>query len=470
MDFLAPIRKAYAWATGGSTYDAVTSRGKRRQPTGLLRREDDELRPQDRKKAISSTNTLNRNFATAAWAIRCHLNYVSTFTFQARNENEALNKKLETLVETRSRAENFEVTGRYPRPRFIRMAELRRTLDGDMGIAKIYNGRVQATEGDCIRTPDSGLPSGYAAADFIHGVRTNRIGRPLEYCVCRRGASNDSVSGGTRFEFERMVNARNMLHFGYFDRFDQVRGISPLISAVNAFQDVYEGIDYALAKAKVAQMFGLVFSRERGDEGPTVGTAEQETESSGYKVSLDRGPFSLDLDAGDKAEFLEAKTPSTEFQNFSQVVIAIALKSLDIPYSFFDESFTNYSGARQALLQYEASAQIKQNDVRELLDKWLEWQLFIWALDGDLPGVDIASVHWEWIAKGMPWIDPLKEANADISLLGAGLTSRTRLLRRRGEDVNEVARELAAEKKLFEDNGLTVGVNPVNAQILEIAQ
>lgn len=470
MDFLAPLRKAYSWATGSSTYDAVTSQGKRRQPTGLLRREDDELRPQDRKKAISSTNTLNRNSAAAAWAIRCHLNYVSTFSFQARCENEALNEKIEALVETRSRAENFEVTGRYSRPRFTRMAEMRRTLDGDMGIAKIFNGRVQATEGDCIRTPDSGLPSGYGASDFIHGVRTNRIGRPLEYCVCRRGASNDSVSGGSRFEFERLVNARNMMLFGYFDRFDQVRGISPLISAVNAFQDVYEGIDYALAKMKVAQMFGLVFSRERGDEGPTVGPAVEETETGGYKVALDRGPFSLDLDAGDKAEFLENKTPSNEFQNFSQVVIAIALKSLDIPYSFFNESFTNYSGARQALLQYEASAAIKQQDVRELLDKWLEWQLFLWALDGELPGVDLASVRWEWIAKGMPWIDPLKEVSADIAALGAGLTSRTRLLRRRGEDVQDVCRELASEKKLFEANGLTVGVDPINAQIVEINQ
>ena len=470
MDFLAQLRSAFAWATGSSTYDAVVPRGKRRNPTGILRREDDELRPGDRKKALSAVNTLNRNSAAAAWAIRKHLDYISTFTFQARCENEALNNKLETLVETRSRPENFEVTGRYSRQRFIRMAEMRRTLDGDMGVAKIYNGRVQAIEGDCIRTPDSGLPTGYTAADFLHGVRTNRIGRPLEYCVCRRGASNDSVSGGTRFEFERLVNARNMMHFGYFDRFDQVRGISPLITAVNVFQDVYEGIDYALARMKVAQMFGLVFYRERGDEGPTVGPAEQETETGGYKVSLDRGPFSLELDPGDRAEFLENKTPSNEFQNFSQVVIAIALKSLDIPYSFFNESFTNYSGARQAMLQYEASASIKQKDVRELLDRWLEWQLFIWALDGELPGVDLASVNWDWIPNGMSWIDPLKEVSADIAALGAGLTSRTRLLRQRGEDVQEVARELAAEKKLFEDNWLTVGVNPVNAQILEIAQ
>ena len=449
MDLFAPLRQAYNWVSNGSSYDGVASKGKRRQPTGQLRREDDELRPNDRKKALSATNSINRNFAVAAWAIRSHLNYVSTFSFQARCENETLNKKIEELVRIRSKPDNFDVTGRYSRQRFIRMAECRRTLDGDMGIAKIFNGRAQAIEGDCVRTPDSGLPTGYTAADFIHGVRTNRIGKPLEYCVCRRGASNDVTSGGSRFEFERLVPARNMMMFGYYDRFDQVRGISPLLTAVNSFQDVYEGIDYALAKMKVAQLFGLVFYREKGDEQPTPGPAEQETDSEGYKVSLDRGPFSLDLDAGDKADFLESKSPSSEFQAFSQVVIAIALKSLDIPFSFYDESFTTYSGARQALLQYEASAQIKQQDVRELLDKWMEWQLFLWALDGELPGVDISEVRWEWIGRGLSWIDPLKEVSADIMALNAGLTSRTRLLRSRGEDAQEIARELASEKEMF---------------------
>lgn len=250
MDLLAPFRRAYNWVSNGSSYDGVASKGKRRQPTGQLRREDDELRPNDRKKALSATNSINRNFAVAAWAIRSHLNYVSTFSFQARCENETLNKKIEELVRIRSKPDNFDVTGRYSRQRFIRMAECRRTLDGDMGIAKIFNGRAQAIEGDCVRTPDSGLPTGYTAADFIHGVRTNRIGKPLEYCVCRRGASNDVTSGGSRFEFERLVPARNMMMFGYYDRFDQVRGISPLLTAVNSFQDVYEGIDYALAKMK----------------------------------------------------------------------------------------------------------------------------------------------------------------------------------------------------------------------------
>ena len=39
--------------------------------------------------------------------------------------------------------------------------------------------------------------------------------------------------------------------------------------------------------------------------------------------------FGEALDPGDKAEFLESKSPSTEFQAFSQVMVSVALKALD---------------------------------------------------------------------------------------------------------------------------------------------
>ena len=63
-----------------------------------------------------------------------------------------------------------------------------------------------------------------------------------------------------------------MEHHGFFDRFDQLRGISPLAPAVNTLRDCYEGYDYALAKMKVAQLFALAFYRQQADfEGETKG-------------------------------------------------------------------------------------------------------------------------------------------------------------------------------------------------------
>lgn len=266
MGWLNPLRRIFNWTLSSSTYDAVHAKNKRSAPTGILRSEDAELTPADRRKMLSASRSLHRNFTVAAWMIRKHLDYVSTFTFQARTGNDSLDDSLERLVRWWSQKGNFDVTGRFSRHQFTRLAEMRRTVDGDMGVMKLSSALLQAIEGDRIRTPYAGLPADYSAADFTHGVRTNAAGKPLEYCICKRGATNDASGATANFEFERIVPARNLCHFGYFDRFDQVRGISPIAPAVNSLRDTYEGIDYALAKMKVAQLFGLVFYREKSDD------------------------------------------------------------------------------------------------------------------------------------------------------------------------------------------------------------
>jgi capsid protein len=471
------VRRAFAWSLGGSTYDAVQSKNKRSAPTGILRSEDAELTQADRKKMLSASRTLHRNFAVAAWMIRKHLDYVSTFSFQARTGNDALDESLEKLVRWWGQPANFDVTGRFSLPRFTRLAEMRRTVDGDMGILKLNSALVQAIEGDRVRTPIGGLPADYSAADFIHGVRTNAAGRPLEYCICKRGATNDSSGAAATFQFERIIPARNLYHFGYFDRFDQVRGISPLATAVNTLRDTYEGFDYALAKMKVAQMFGLVFYREatemeehHEEVADTLGaTSTSSEDGTGYEVDFGRGPIKLDLDPGDRAEFLEAKSPSTEFQAFSQTMVGVALKALDIPYSFYAENFTNYSGARQALLQYEQSAKIKRADVQAMLDHLTAWRVSLWIQDGVLPNVALTDVRWDWIPSGVPWIDPLKEINADIAAIGAGLSSRTRRLKEQGIDFYELVDELAAEQKYLIDKGLAPALATTDPELMGVA-
>jgi len=67
------------------TYDAISGTGKRRQSSPLLRSEDRELWPFQRKQLVANTRDLQRNFAIAAWMIRRHLDYVTTMTFHARS-------------------------------------------------------------------------------------------------------------------------------------------------------------------------------------------------------------------------------------------------------------------------------------------------------------------------------------------------------------------------------------------------
>lgn len=480
---LKTITKAAQAAAGflsdvvGGGYDAVRDTKKRRIGSGVIRSEDNELNVTDRKKMLSSGQQLYRNFSLVRWMIARHLDYVSTFTFQAKCKSPELNAKLESLIRCWSRRDNFEASGRFSRAKFTRMAELQRTLNGDFGIIKLRNAKLQGLEGDRIRTPYGGLPDGWTPADFIHGVRTNEYGRHLAYSVCKRGKWSDAGGGGGRYEFERIIPARNLILFGYCDRFDQVRGVSPLASAMNSFADCYEAFDYALARMKISQIFGAVFTKQTVDENDPLDQVEEDEEGAEDtgepkygKIKWGGGPVQLDLDPGDDLKFVEAHNPSTEFQAFAQTIIQIALKALDIPYSFFAENYSNYSGARQALLQYEQAAKIKRQDLQELLDEITFWRVMLWIQDGELAGVAPDDIAWQWVPSGLPWIDPLKEVQAQLAALAAGLTSRQRILRETGDaDFDNVVAELQYESDKLAGAGLPTGIAPANVQITEVA-
>lgn len=431
-----------------SDYDATDDKKRRRPPRVNLLSEDKHLDATGRRKLVATARNIQRNYEVAAWMIRKHLDYVSSFEFQARTGVDAVDARVEDLMTWWSRPLNFDVAGKHGRRRFTRLAEARRTLDGDFFAMKLASGQVQAIEGDRIRTPIRGAAAG-APSDLEHGVQLGPGGRPLAYALNNRD--------GFGFAFERMIRAGNLVPLGYYDRFDQSRGISPLATAINRLQDLYEGLDLALAKAKVTQLFALaIFSKRMDAEGEVItsdggtdadsdGTPDEGTEK--YTVDFGRGPIKLELEPGDEAQFLESKSPSTEFQSFSQLCIAIALLSLDIPYTFFDCTKANYSAARQDLLLYDQSAREKRADVREFLDVLTVWRLSLWMADGILvlpPGMTIVDLKWDWVPTGLPWIDPLKEVQADGEAVLRGFTSTARVCKEHGVDAYELVDEEAA--------------------------
>jgi capsid protein len=314
-------------------YEAVTSKGLRKAPQPITRSEDAELTPVERRKLIANARDINRNFVAAAWMIRRHLDYVTTFSFQARTKNPDLNARAEKLLLNWSHKDRCDVAQRHPFRRMVRLMESRAVIDGDVFPHRLASGQLQFIEGDRIRTPNGGLPEGLTAADFTHGIQTNDFGAIKNLCVCKRQKTTDIFPEYGTGVFEQLLPSAHVFQHGFFDRFDQVRGVSPLASGLNHLRDSHEGFDYALAKMKVSQLFALAFYRDKVGNDPIDPTDWK-------KFKLD-GPKAIDLDPGDRVEWLESKTPSNELQSFQMLVLQLSLKSLDIPFSFFNESFTN---------------------------------------------------------------------------------------------------------------------------------
>lgn len=458
-------------------YQGAESTPRRKAPVATLRSEDDELWQYKRSLLVSTTRDLIRNFAAAKWSIGKHLDYVSTYTFQSRSGDDAFDAQFERLMNWWAEPQNCDVAGRHDFYRYIRIMESRAVVDGDIFIVKLATGELQAIEGDRVRTPysitDVPIPNG---GTLINGVVVDAAGRMMGIVICKRQQLNrfggDAAGiGNGNFEFERYIPAENVIHHGYFDRFDQIRGISPLASGLNAFRDVMEASEYALIKAKIISLFGIKFTRNSTEELPGSTNVGDE-DNTGYTVDFGQGAFALDMQPGDNAEFMESGHPSTQFQDYMNQSLSIALKSLDIPFSFYNESFTNYSGARQAWIQYNQSANVKRDQLKRVLNSITKWKLNTWIATGliTIPsGMQFYDLNWEWVAAGVPWIDPLKEVQANIAAINAGLDSRSRICKEMGVDFQDVVKDLEKEQKLLVAAGLNPLATPVPITITEVS-
>ena len=459
--------------SGGESYDGIKETSRRRPPKIRTLSEDRHLKGKSRRKMMATTRDIRRNFAICQWMVKKHIDFVTQFSFQGMTDDHGWNREFEAFIKEKSKKENFDLAQRHNRARALRICEGLAVVDGDYGwlkqIGLRYRGRIEMVEGDLICMPDS-VGRNRKEENWENGVQIDqRTGRALRYAICvQHGDSKDP-------ELSRTVAARSMIMRGYYTRIRQVRGVSPLAAAMNPLRDVYDASDYALAKIKMAQLMGLKVTRsadgslaeyvvgglrQEADYYDSLSDEEKEKydkENQGkdeYSVDLGDGPFALDMDRGDDAEILESKTPSSETTRFLEITTHVAIKALDLPYSFYDEAHTNFYGSRGGLLQYLKSCKDKREDNELQLDAWTRWRTGISVADGELElprGKDFSWIRWNWVHDGMPWFDPSKEINAQLQGVGAAFTNPQRVCQEIGtnflDNLDKIAEALEEAEK-----------------------
>lgn len=464
------------------SYHAILDRKKRTPPKTTTQSEDAYLSANDRRKLIATAREQQRNIALIAWMVRKHLDYVSRFKFQANTGNKELDNTLESLVTWWSRKEQCDISMRHSFQEITRLIESHRTIDGDGFIIKLKNGRLQGIEGDRVGAPTQGeLPDRFKNKNITQGIELDDFGAARSYIVLKRverkrlgflGASS------TALEFDKVVLARNMIQVGYFNRFDQVRGVSPMSVSINIVQDLYESFDAQLIKNKMTAMFGIAIKRDSTDDDDVKGfvhtdreTSESPTSSTNtYDYDITPG-LKLELEPGDSIDTIESKNPSNEFVQYTEQMTKVAMLALDIPFSFYDSRQSSYSAQRQDLLQYNESAKGKRERIRDFLNEIIAWKVGMWTKPAEngttllpLPaGMESRDVKWNWIPTGIPWIDPLKEMGAHQKSIMFGLRSRQEIAAERGLDWRVTAQQLADEEQELVDLGVTVQLSDPGA-------
>tara|TARA_B100001123_G_scaffold444778_1_gene594530 strand:- start:317 stop:1909 length:1593 start_codon:yes stop_codon:yes gene_type:complete len=332
------------------------------------------------------------------------------------------------------------------------------TVDGDLFILPRKEGFLQFVEAHRCRTPRN------TKRDVIHGVLLGRDARRQQYWFTREDLSPTraltKVSDIQQYEARDESGYRQVFHLYHANRFSQRRGVSAL-SPVSEMVTMHDDLEFSqLVKAQVASAFALI--HEYGENAEPFGEqkkGDQTTEKTSGRLTekLSSG-IEIFGDPGESIKAFSPNVPNPEFFEHAKLILSFIALNLDLPLQVFllDPTQTNFSGWRGAIDQ--AQMRFRQ------LQRWLvnsfhspvyRWKVRQWIeTDSGIKkmaaqsGVRVAAHKWH--PPSFPYIEPLKDASADLLQQRNALNSPRRIQAARNRNWDDVSTEI------IEDNASAI--------------
>lgn len=290
---------------------------------------------------------------------------------------------------------------------------------------------------------------------IVQGIQLDAWGRPRAY-RCYKTHPGDRW---TTIAETKSVPAENMLHLKQVKRLHQVRGMSLFATVLNRADDLKEIDESERVAARIAASFAFYIRKGT----PESYEAPDEKSPDGRR-SMDLVPGLIvdDLREGEDIGSIDTKRPNNALIPFRDSQLRSFAAGIRAGYSSLSKNYNGtFSAQRQELVeQHVLYRTISYGFVFRYAQPVYDGFVDAVRLSGKLKllgDVDLATVYNASHAlPPLPWIDPEKEINAAIMAIEAGLKSRSRTIRERGDNPDQVNRELQRDKAEDERLGLNL--------------
>jgi lambda family phage portal protein len=299
------------------------------------------------------------------------------------------------------------------------------------------------------------------------GIEFDAIGRRVAYHILRRHPG-DVTDPGLTSETAR-VPASEIVHV--IDPVDagQLRGISRFAPGIVKLFLLDQYDDAEIDRKKVAAMHALFITTPAPEEPFDAGESASDTERT---LDLQPGQIVM-LEPGEEIQTSAPADVGETYEPFQYRTLLQVSAALGIPYAYLSNDMlkANYSNSRLALLEFRRRVEAWQHAVmvfqlcRRVWARWLDTAVMAGALD--LPNYERdrrAYIACAWLPPKWDWVDPMKDARAEIEQIKAGLKSRSQALAERGFDAEQVDAEIAADAKREEKLNLPFAANRAAAE------
>lgn len=435
---------------------------------------DQELR-HDLDRLRSRSRDLAKNNEYAAKFLRMVRNNVAGkdgFVLQARcvdangKPDSMANKAIEDAFWRWGRAGRCEVTGRLSFPDVVRTLVVALARDGEFLVRRV-RGRGAGEFGFQLQLLDiERLDTRYNVAAtagsnaVVMGVEIDTVGRPVAYHIF---TALPGEPGGLQRQRER-VPADEIWHKFIPFELEQNRGVPWMHAAMRRMNDLNGYREAAVIAARIGAMKMGFFTSKDGEPPPNDGRDA----AGNFIAEASPGEFAV-LPEGYGFQTFDPTYPHEQFEAFVRGALRGIASALGVAYPSLgnDLNGVNFSSIRAGLLEEREEWVVLQNwfiasFLEPLFEEWLDMSLLAGAIrlpnGSPLPAAkaDKFRAH-TWLGRRWEWVDPLKDIQASIKAIEAGLASPQQIAASLGRDVEEILEDIAAFQKLAAEKGVTLG-------------
>lgn len=266
---------------------------------------------------------------------------------------------------------------------------------------------------------------------IIQGVQVAGWQRPVVYHLYRTHPG-ELVPGSTISNETKPISAQQITHLKFTRRLGQVRGVSILHSVLTRLEDIRDYEESERIAARVAAAFTGYIKRS-----PDFG-AQALTDGSERAFEMAPGMIWDNLLPGEEVGTISSNRPNPELANFRSAMLRAVAAGTGTNYSSIAKHYDgNYSSQRQELVESRAAYdRLRQYFVDLFVAEVYRRFVRLEVAAGNIPTARVDEetlFDADFRGPGVPWIDPLKEAEAEALNVRNGFKSRHQVIRDHGD-------------------------------------
>jgi lambda family phage portal protein len=339
-----------------------------------------------------------------------------------------------------------------------------------------WSTRLQVIESDRLSSPFGQLDTQILRG----GIEIDDHGRPLAYWISTVHPGDWlSIFAQNPFKWDRIPaetpwGRKRVIHVHDAERCGQNRGKPILAPVIGQFRmlDNYQRTELqsAVINAMIAAYVETPLPPETllamfgGDDGDQ--RAKDYMVQNRELIAPLKGAATIQLPPGTILKPFIPSRPTAQYEAYTTSLLRHIAASIGIPYELLAKDFskTNYSSARAALLEAWRFFLGRREWLTFL---WLQPVYELWLEEAINAGVVDAPDYYEnryaysrsrWIWPGRGWVDPVKEADAAVIRIDAGVSTLEREAAEQGADWEEDMEQRASELKKALDLETAMGL------------